>query len=119
MKKLIFILSLSLIITTVESCRVPGRYISKTERRMAGNSRKVVKVKESKKVRVAKSKQEKNQRKIHSGKATKASRKRTYDIQTDDVKSRMKMNDARIAQREKLKAKRSKEENKKAARKYR
>lgn len=122
MKKLLFILSLILIIAGTQSCSIfPGKYISKTERGIAGSSRKVGKVRESGKVRVAKSKQAKNQGRLkkQAGKATKASRSRTYRIQTDEVKARMKMNESRIAKREKLKDKRSKAGNKKAARKYR
>lgn len=92
----------------------------KVERSMAGSSRKSVKMKEAPAVRRAKKSQEKNQEKLHREyhKSVGESRKRTYEIQSDDVKARMKQNDADRKIREKNKSKKTHQATRKAGRKY-
>ncbi|HLN20439.1 MAG TPA: hypothetical protein VK213_05075 [Bacteroidales bacterium] len=125
MKKLKFIsvLFMLLSVLTVQSCSLFSAKgsVRKVERRMSGPSRKSGKVRESKKVKVAKAKQEKNQSRLKNdyNKSVKASRQRTYDIQTDNVKARMKNNEAQIAKREKKKDRMKKSSNRNAGRKYR
>jgi hypothetical protein len=51
-------------------------------------------------------------------KSLKASQKRTYEIQTPEVKARMKQNEKEVAEREKAKKKKTSASTKKAGRKY-
>jgi hypothetical protein len=83
---------------------------------MAGHSRRF---KESRKVRKAKAEQTSRQAKLKKNynRSVIKSRKRTYEIQTPEVKTRMRMNEAAINAREKNKNKRDRDSSK-AAKKY-
>ena len=59
------------------------------------------------------------QKKKETAKGDKAARKRAYDIQSPEVKQRMKQNKKDIAAREKAKKKQNHSKTKKAAKKYR
>lgn len=123
MKKLHFwkILLFILIITvTAVSC---SSYASKSasrkaERSLAGGRRAF---RESRKVRMARKQQERRQSELKKdyNKHVRLSRERTYEIQSEEVKSRMKRNEANIEAREKAKSKKSKSATKKSAKKYR
>lgn len=78
-------------------------------------------MKELPEVRRAKKASEKRQAKINKDKdnTIKQSRKRTYDIQSENVKARMKQNEINIAAREKEKDKRIKSQSKGRAKKFR
>ena len=78
-------------------------------------------MREPRQVRSAKKKQEKNQDRIKKDyqKFVKASRKRSYEIQSPDVKERMKRNDSNIAARDKNKEKKTRAASKTRARKFR
>ena len=69
----------------------------------------------------AKKQQEKRQAQIDKDydKFVKNSRKRSYEIQTADVKARMKQNESNIAARDKAKDKRIRSASKSRARKFR
>lgn len=92
-----------------------------TERQLAGKSRSVSRVREPRQVRSAKKQQEKKQAKIKKDYQlfVKNSRKRSYEIQSEDVKARMKKNEANIEARDKSKARRTKSESKNRARQFR
>lgn len=77
-------------------------------------------MREAPSVRRAKSAQARKQEKNKRGydRFVKDSREHTYDIQTDNVKTRMKKNENDIKVREKAKTKRTRQETKKAGRKY-
>jgi hypothetical protein len=97
--------------------------VKKTERelfRKSGSNRKEVKVKESRKVTGSKKKQEAKERKRKKDytRAIKSSQKRTYEIQSPEVKARMKLNQKESASRNKIKKKREKSNSKKARRKF-
>lgn len=116
-KILIFIIVLSLAAASCSS--MASRSASrKAERAMAGGGRAF---RESRKVRMAKKQQERRQAglKKEYNKQVSLSRKRTYEIQSDDVKARMKRNEANIAAREKAKSKKSRADAKNASKKYR
>lgn len=83
---------------------------------MAGHSRRF---KESRKVRKAKAEQNSRQAKLKNdyNRSIIKSRKRTYDIQTPEVKARMRRNEAAINTREKNKNKRGRD-SVNAAKKY-
>ncbi len=68
----------------------------------------------------SKKKQEKTKRKQKKeyDKAVKRSQKRTYEIQTPEVKARMKQNEKDIASRDKAKKKHVRNSSKKAGKKY-
>ena len=87
--------------------------------KLFGN-RRSPKVKEPRAVLKAKRKQEANDKKLKRDyvKSTKASQKRTYDIQTPDVQERMKQNQKESASKEKVKKKKVKQSTKKAGKKY-
>lgn len=82
--------------------------------------KKEVKVKEPRTVLKAKKKQEAKERKLKReyARSVKRSQKRSYQIQTPEVKARMKQNKKDIALRERLKKKKVKSASKKAGRKY-
>ncbi|HLP72375.1 MAG TPA: hypothetical protein VK155_05685 [Bacteroidales bacterium] len=92
----------------------------KVERGMSGPNRKAVKMKEAPGVRRAKKTQQKKQEKQDRDydKFVKKSRKHTFEIQSDDVKARMKQNDADRKTREKIKSRKAHQATKKAGRKY-
>jgi hypothetical protein len=83
-------------------------------------NRRATKVKEPRAVLKAKKKQEANDKKLKRDyvKSTKASQKRTYDIQTPEVQARMKQNQKESASKEKVKKKKVKQSTKKAGKKY-
>lgn len=84
------------------------------------NKKKVKKVKEPGKVTNAKKKQEAKQKKLKKDYAdsVKASRQRSYEIQSPEVKERMKQNEKDTVLREKAKKKRVNTVTKKASKKY-
>ncbi len=81
---------------------------------------KDVKVKEPRKVTKAKKKQEANQEKLKKdyAKSVKESRKRSYIIQSPDVKARMKQNSKDIKSRDKTRKRRTRSSTRKAGKKY-
>lgn len=87
---------------------------------MSGSKRGSGKVREAPGVRRAKAAQAKKQEKndIEYAKLVKESRKHAYEIQTDDVKERMKKNKSNIKVRDKNKSKRVRQTTRKAGRKY-
>jgi hypothetical protein len=113
---------LPLIIILFLSASCSGRFAQaraahRAEREMAGSSRKH---KESWRIRLAKKQQEKRQMKIKKNysKSVENSRKRTYDIQSPEVKERMKQNSDAIKMRDKMNHKKVKTSTKKAGNKY-
>jgi hypothetical protein len=83
-------------------------------------SRKEAKVREPKKVLKAKKKQEANDRRLKKNydKSVKQSQKRTLDIQTPEVKARMKQNKKDYTRRDRDKKKKIKAASKEAGGKY-
>jgi hypothetical protein len=110
---ILFILLLSL-----NSCSFPlfRSQARRTEIQMSGHTRNF---KESGKVRKAKKQQESRQAKLKRdyNRSVKNSKKRTYDIQTPEVKERMRRNESAIKARENKKNKRDRGSDK-AAKKY-
>ena len=82
--------------------------------------KKETKVRQPRSVLKAKKRQEANERRLkkESAIAVKKSRKRTYDIQTPEVKERMKQNEKDVTVRDKSKRKKVNSEAKKARKKY-
>jgi colicin import membrane protein len=85
----------------------------------SGGSKKS-KTKGPKSAEKAKKDQEKNKKKQDKeyAKAVEENKKRSYDIQSPDVKARMKQNEKDIAARDKQKKKNAKASTKKAGKKY-
>jgi hypothetical protein len=83
-------------------------------------SSKQAKVKEPRSVHKAKRKQEKNKKRLKNeySKAIERSRERTYEIQSPEVKSRMKQNQKDTELRDKEKKKSIRSGTRKAAKKY-
>lgn len=83
-------------------------------------SRKDENIKEPKKVLKAKKRQEANKKKMDKNyhKSIKQSQKRTIEIQTPEVKARMKQNQKDTATRDKIKKKKVRSSTKKAGKKY-
>lgn len=126
MKKLqfqgiLFLLILSIFLTA--SCsRFSGKAaVRKVERQMSGPKRSDRKMKELPEVRRAKKASEKRLAKVNKDKdnTIKQSRKRTYEIQSESVKARMKQNEVNLTVREKEKEKRIKAQSKGRAKKFR
>jgi hypothetical protein len=124
MKKiLLFIFILSLAIGSANAQLIKKHDTRKGEKglfvKFFGN-RRSAKVKEPRAVLKAKKKQEANDKKLKKDyvKSTKASQKRTYDIQTPDVQARMKQNQKESASKEKTKKKKIKKSTNKAGKKY-
>ena len=117
---LIFILSLGA--ATGNAQIFKHRAVVKAEKGVSDKSSrgKTSKVKEPKAVIKAKKKQEANDKKLKKDyeKSTKASQKRTYDIQTPDVQKRMKQNEKDASARDKAKKTKTKKTTKKAGKKY-
>lgn len=114
-----FIFSIFISLLTVSCGSYAARSASrKASKEMAGSGRAF---RESRKIRMAKKQQEKRQSRIKKDyyNAVSDSRKRTYEIQSPDVKARMKRNEANISAREKAKDKRTKSESKSRAKRYR
>jgi hypothetical protein len=82
--------------------------------------KKAPKVRERRSVVRAKKQQEANERRLkkESAIAVKKSRERTYDIQTPEVKERMKQNQKDLSVRDKSKRKKVNPDAKKARKKY-
>jgi len=124
MKKLflvVFILSLALGSSNAQLFHKNAS--RKAEKGLFGKTvgnKKDVKVKEPKKVLKAKKKQEAKQKKLDKDydKSIKQSQKRTIEIQTPEVKARMRQNQKDTAAREKYKKKKVKSSTKKAGKKY-
>jgi hypothetical protein len=100
------------------------KYKSKhSEKALFGKStgnKKKSKTKDPGSVGKAKKKQEKNEKRLKKATAdyVKQSRKRSYDIQSPEVQSRMKQNEKDTAQRDKDKKKKAKSTTRKAGKKY-
>lgn len=95
----------------------------KTEKKMAGPERRVrdtKKAREPRAVTRARKEQEKRQAQLRKDyeKAVKINRQRNFDIQTDNVKERMKQNEKAIKRREKERKKAIRRAGRKARRKY-
>ena len=95
----------------------------KNEKGFFGNlfgNHRAPKVKEPRAVIKARKKQEAKDKKLKRDyeKATKASQKRTIDIQTPEVQKRMKQNNKESASRDKAKKKKTTKTSKKAGKKY-
>jgi hypothetical protein len=123
MKKVVLlILILSMPIGSGNAQIFKHRAVVKAEKGISNKSArgKTAKVKEPRAVIKAKKKQEANDKKLKSDyeKSTKASQKRTYDIQTPDVQKRMKQNEKDASVRDKAKKSRTKQATKKAGKKY-
>ena len=90
------------------------------EKELFSKKRKAVKVKESPAVRKARREQEKKEqkRKKEYAKFVKANRKRAYQIQSPEVKERMKQNQKEIVAREKSKKKNEKKSTSRTRKKY-
>jgi hypothetical protein len=118
-KLFLFLLLISL---AIGSCN--GQIFHKNpEKKLFGKtlgSKKEVKVKEPRSVLKAKKKQEANDRRLQKNyeKSVKRSQKRTVDIQTPEVQSRMKQNKKDYTKRDKGKKKKTETENRKAEKKY-
>jgi hypothetical protein len=82
--------------------------------------KKEAKVREPRKVLRAKKKQEANERRLDKAydRSVKRSQKRTVEIQTPEVQTRMKQNKKEYVMRDKDKKKKVKEGSKRAAKKY-
>jgi hypothetical protein len=85
----------------------------------SSNSGKVT-TKEPRSVHKAKREQEKNEKRLKKeyAQSVERSRQRSYDIQSPEVKARMKQNQKDTALRNKEKKKKEKENSKKAGKKY-
>ncbi|HEX2977401.1 MAG TPA: hypothetical protein VHO68_15815 [Bacteroidales bacterium] len=119
MKKLSFALLMMILLLPV-SCSgrfAQARAARKAEMKMTGHSGRF---KESFRVRMAKKQQERRQQKIKKDYAryVKNSRQRTFDIQSPEVKERMKRNEDELKTREKMKARHEKKSTRKAGNKY-
>lgn len=93
------------------------------EKKMAGPDRRVrdkQKVEEPRSVTRAKKEQEKRQAELRVDykKAVKANRQRNFNIQSDNVKERMKQNEKEIRKREKERRKAIRKAGRKARKKY-
>lgn len=119
----VILMLIILAIFPVVSCsRFSGKAsVRKVERQMSGPRRADKKMKELPAVRRAKKSTEKRQAKVDKDydKFIKQSKKRTYDIQSESVKARMKQNEINLAAREKEKDKRTKAQSKGRAKKFR
>ncbi len=93
---------------------------SNPEKTLFGKKRNEIKVREPRKVIKAKREQEKKEqkRKKEYAKFVKANRKRSYQIQSPEVKERMKKNQKEIIVREKAKKKNERKSTSRARKKY-
>lgn len=117
-----FVLLIFILILAIGSCNAQI-FHKNPEKRLFGKTignRKEVKVKEPRAVLRAKRKQEANDRKLKKNyeKTIKRSQKRTIDIQTPEVQSRMKQNKKDYLVRDKEKKKKVKASSKRAGNKY-
>jgi hypothetical protein len=124
MKNLFLLLFVLLIATGSSEAQIFKRNtLKKTEKELFGKSRgnkKQAKVKEPRSVSKAKRKQEANQEKIHKEylKSVKTTQKRSYEIQSSEVKARMRQNKKDIASRDKNKKRKTRSTTKKGRKKY-
>lgn len=124
MKKILFIIFIfSIAIGSADAQIFKKNASRKAEKGLFGKAlgnKKTVKVKEPRAVIKAKKKQEANDKRLKRAyvKSTKASQKRTYDIQTPEVQARMKLNKKETTARETTKKKKAKLVTKKAGEKY-
>ena len=123
MKKIfLLILILSMAIGSGNAQIFKHRAVAKAEKGVSDKSSRKsdTKVKEPKAVIKAKKKQEANDKKMKKDyeKSTKASQKRTYDIQTPEVQKRMKQNEKDTNARDKAKKSNNKKTTNKAGKKY-
>jgi hypothetical protein len=112
------IIILALLLFSCSGRFAQARAAHKVERQMAGKSKGS---KESFRIKMARKQQERRQAKIKKNyaKHVENSRKRTFEIQTADVKERMKQDESNRKIREKMKAKKVKTATRKAGNKYR
>lgn len=120
-KMIVLTISCCFVVQSCNSSLFTKSVFNKTERNIAGSKRSSPKVREPRKVLQAKKQQEKRQAKIDKDydKFVKNSRKRSYEIQSADVKARMKQNESNIAARDRAKDKKIKSDSKNRARKFR
>jgi hypothetical protein len=120
-KLLVIIIFSALLACSCSTGLFSGSAFRRPEKQMAGSKRTAPRVREPRQVRSAKKKQEKNQDRIKKDyqQFVKTSRKRSYEIQSPDVKERMKRNDANIAARDKNKERKTRAASKTRARKFR
>lgn len=117
-KKLLIIL---IIVLTASSCS--PLFHKNHERHIFGKThlnRKEAKIKEPRRVKSAKKKQEKNERKQKKEykKSVKQTQQRSLDIQTPEVRERMKQNKKNTVIRDRSKKKKDKANSKRASNKY-
>ncbi len=105
---------------TAKKYTTGGKSSIKGKKKPGAATASTVKVKEPKAVVKAKKEQEKNQKKLKKDydKSIKKGKKRQYDIQSDEVKARMKQNEKETAMRDKEKKKQVRNASKSAKKKY-
>ncbi|HNW57473.1 MAG TPA: hypothetical protein PLR88_01910 [Bacteroidales bacterium] len=123
MKKIFLLICISLFTIGISNGQIFNKNSLKVaEKGLFGKSRKdkKVKIREPKTVTRAKKKQEANDKRLKKeyAKSVKESQKRSYEIQTPEVKARMKQNQKDTALRDKMKKKKVKSDTKKAGKKY-
>ena len=119
MKKIFLLICISLLTIGISNGQIfKKNSLRVAERELFGKSRKdkKVKIREPRAVTKAKKKQEANEKKLKKeyAKSVKESQKRSYEIQTPEVKARMKQNQKDTALRDKMKKKNVKSEHKKS-----
>jgi hypothetical protein len=121
-----FLLFLLLLFFVLGTCNAQSSHHSNPKNpekglfgKTVGNKKKV-KIKEPRDVHKAKKKQEANEKRIKKeyAQSVKRSQKRAYDIQTPEVKARMKQNQKDTTTRDKEKKKKIRASTKKAGKKY-
>lgn len=121
-KLLIFILIIALSTGSANSQIFRKNVLKSTEKDLFGKSgnSKDVKIKEPRKVSKTKKQLEAKERKRKKdyAKSIKRSQKRTIEIQSPDVQTRMKQNQKDLISRDKIKKKKVKSGSKKAGKKY-
>lgn len=122
-KFLVFIFILGLATGPVNSQVFRKNVLKSTEKDLFGKSNgssKGAKIREPRKVSKSKKQQEakEKKRKKDYAKSIKKSRKRTIEIQSPDVQTRMKQNQKDLISRDKIKKKKVKSGSRKAGKKY-
>ncbi len=124
MKNLFLLVFVLLLATGSSDAQIFKRNtLKKTEKELFGKSRgnkKQAKVKEPRSVLKAKRKQDARQLKIKKdyAKSVKATQKRSYEIQSTEVKARMRQNKKDLVARDKNKKRKTRSTTKKAGKKY-
>jgi|WetSurMetagenome_2_1015567.scaffolds.fasta_scaffold607384_1 hypothetical protein len=119
-----FLFTFLLVVMTIGTCNAQFHLFSRNpEKSMFKKTsigKKEKKVKEPRKVQKARLDQEKKQKQIKKdyAKSVEQNRKRSYDIQTPQVKARMNQDRKDIAARDKAKKRNMKDGSRKAAKKY-